>query len=95
MVLSAASLTGCAVYGRCGLHGCPGDAEITTQVRALFNQHPALEPPNLLQVQTLDHVVYLYGMVDTGMESDLAVSIASAVPGVRQVQNSIVVCCGR
>jgi len=44
---------------KCGLRGCSGDAHITSDVRALFNQHSVLEPPNLIDVHTLDHVVYL------------------------------------
>ena len=88
LVLTGA-LPGCAVYGKCGFHGCPGDAQITAEVRALFNQHPVLEPPNLINVQTLNHVVYLYGLVDTDLESEIAESVARRAPGVAKVVNSI------
>ena len=88
LVLTGA-LSGCAVYGKCGFHGCPGDAQITAEVRALFNQHPVLEPPNLINVQTLNHVVYLYGLVDTDLESEIAESVARRAPGVAKVVNSI------
>ncbi len=74
---------------KCGFDGCPGDAEITANVRALFSQHPVLEPPNLLNVQTLDHVVYLYGLVDTDFEREIAESVALQAPGVASVVNSI------
>jgi osmotically-inducible protein OsmY len=88
LVLTGA-LSGCAVYGKCGFAGCPGDAKITAEVRALFNQYPVLEPPNLINVQTLDHVVYLYGLVDTDLESEIAESVARQAPGVAKVVNSI------
>ena len=89
ILLGGASLDGCAVYRKCGFAGCPGDAKITAGVKALFKQHPALEPPNLLTVQTLDHVVYLYGIVDTDLERQIAESVALQAPGVAQVVNSI------
>jgi osmotically-inducible protein OsmY len=92
-VISAAilggSLHGCAVYRKCGFTGCPGDAKITAEVSALFSRYPALEPPNLLYVQTLDHVVYLTGQVNTDTERDLAKAVALQAAGVRQVINSI------
>jgi osmotically-inducible protein OsmY len=68
---------------------CPGDAKITADVRALFQQHPILEPPNLLTVQTLDRVVYLYGLVDTDYEREIAELVALQAPGVAKVVNSI------
>jgi osmotically-inducible protein OsmY len=74
---------------KCGFEGCPGDEEITANVRALFNRHPVLEPPNLLDVQTLDHVVYLYGLVDTDFKREIAESVARQAPGVASVVNSI------
>jgi osmotically-inducible protein OsmY len=86
---------GCAAYRKCGLDGCPGDAQITAQVRALFDQHSVLEPPNLLTVRTLDHVVYLYGVVDTDLERELAESVALQATGVTKVVNSIGLSGGR
>jgi osmotically-inducible protein OsmY len=88
-VILAAGLCGCAAYRKCGSGGCPGDAEITAQVQALFKQHAELEPPNLLDVQTVDHVVYLYGLVDTDYERQMAESVALQASGVRKVVNSI------
>jgi osmotically-inducible protein OsmY len=94
LVLTGA-LPGCATYTKCGFGGCPGDADITAQVHALFDQYPALEPPNLLQVQTLDHVVYLTGVVDTDLERQMAESVAHEAKGVRKVINSIGLSGGR
>jgi osmotically-inducible protein OsmY len=73
------------------LPGCAslGDAGITSQVHARLDLHPALEPPNLIRVQTLDGVVYLYGLVDTAFERELAEAIARETPGVARVVNSI------
>jgi osmotically-inducible protein OsmY len=91
-------LAGCAAsaaYAKCGLRGCAGDAAITAAVKSLFGQHPALEPPNLLSVQTLDRVVYLGGIVDTDFERQMADSVASAAPGVVSVVNSIGLANGR
>jgi osmotically-inducible protein OsmY len=85
----AGSLGGCAVYRKCGFSGCPGDAKITTDVKALLEQYPELEPPNIVYVQTLDHVVYLTGQVNTDPERILAKSVALQVAGVTRVINSI------
>jgi osmotically-inducible protein OsmY len=89
------ALPGCAAYKKCGFGGCPGDAEITAEVRALFDQHPVLEPPNLLEVQTLDHVVYLNGLVDTDSQRQMAESVALEAKGVAKVVNSIGLSGGR
>lgn len=85
----AGVLSGCATYRTCGFGGCPGDATITADIQSLFAQHSTLEPPTLIDVQTLDHVVYLYGLVDTDVERQLAESVALEAPGVARVVNSI------
>jgi osmotically-inducible protein OsmY len=93
-----ALLPGCALYDgyeKCGFAGCSDDQRITRDVRALLNQHPALEPPNLIQVQTLDHVVYLNGLVDTDLERQMAESVAIEAQGVARVINSIGLSNGR
>jgi osmotically-inducible protein OsmY len=90
-----ACVSGCATYRKCGFDGCPGDAEISAKVRTLFEQHPELEPPNLLDVQTLDRVVYLYGVVDTDFQRLMAESVALQAPGVTRVVNSIGISGGR
>ena len=89
------ALAGCAVYKKCGVSGCPGDAEITAQVQALFVKHPELEPPNILEVQTLNRVVYLTGVVDTDYERQIAEVVAREAPGVTNVINSIGLSGGR
>jgi osmotically-inducible protein OsmY len=91
------AVSGCAVYDtykNCGFQGCPGDAKITADVRSQFQQSSFLEP-NAIRVQTLNHVVYLGGVVVSGLEIDAAESIARNVPDVADVVNSIVVAASR
>jgi osmotically-inducible protein OsmY len=88
-VILAGNLCACAVYRKCGFSGCPDDARISADVRALFKQYPELAPPNLVYVQTLDRVVYLTGQVNTDPECALARSVAIQVAGVTRVVNSI------
>jgi hypothetical protein len=86
------ALSGCALYDtyeKCGFRGCPGDAKITADVVLQLNRCYFIEP-NVISVQTLDHVVYLNGLVRSGLEIDAAESIAGQVPGVARVVNSIV-----
>jgi osmotically-inducible protein OsmY len=83
------ALGACAPYEKCGFAGCPGDAQITADVRALFDRHPELGPSALLSVQTLDGVVYLNGVVDTDLVREEAQSIASQAHGVKKVVNSL------
>jgi len=54
-----------------------------------MTQYPSLEAPNSVRVETFDHVVYLYGQVNTDLERAMADSVALAVPGVTRVINSI------
>ena len=85
----ACCLAGCATYRQCGFAGCTGDAGITSQVQSRLALHAALQPPNLITVQTFQRVVYLYGVVDTALERELAGSVALDTPGVSKVVNSI------
>src|ERR1700733_3731879 len=87
------ALSGCALYDtyeKCGFRGCPGDAKITADVVLQLNRCSYLEP-NVISVQTIDHVVYLTGVVRSGLEIGTAESIAGKVPGVARVVNSIAV----
>jgi osmotically-inducible protein OsmY len=93
-ILSLAdALSGCALYNNyenCGFGGCPGDAKITADVLLQFNRCSFLEP-NVIRVQSMDQVVYLNGVVSSGLEIGTAESIARQVPDVARVVNSIVV----
>jgi osmotically-inducible protein OsmY len=84
------ALSACATFEKCGLAGCPGDAQITAAVTALLDQHPgAAGSPGAVSVQTLDGVVYLYGVVDTDLMREQAEEIALQAPHVKKVVNSI------
>jgi osmotically-inducible protein OsmY len=85
----ACALAACAPFEKCGFAGCPGDAQVTADVRALFVRHPELGPSGLLSVQTLDGVVYLYGVVNTDLVREQAESIALQARGVKKVVNSL------
>jgi BON domain len=90
-LILAGALAGCATYEKCGLDGCAGDAKVTSNVRTLLDQHPELGPAGAVEIQTLDHVVYLNGFVATGLERDYAESLAQTAPGVTRVVSSIAV----
>jgi osmotically-inducible protein OsmY len=85
----AGLLSGCAAYAKCGVSGCEGDKEITAAVEKVIGLYPALLPPNTVRVQTIDHVVYLYGQVNTEVERSTAEEAALSVSGVKRVVNSI------
>jgi len=85
--LAACSLV--VAFRECGARGCPGDAAITAAVQKQFQQHASIEPPNLISVQTIDQVVYLYGLLETEEQRDLATEVAGRVPGVKRVVNAI------
>ncbi len=90
--VAAPMLGGCAAvaaYRQCGLSGCAGDTAIRADVRELFRQHPAIEAPNLIDIQVIDRVVYLYGVVSTDLQRQLADSLAHQAQGVTRVVNAI------
>jgi len=86
-ICMATVLTGCAAFGKCGLGECPADAKITVEVRTRLAKNPALDAPNLIDVQTLHGLVYLRGLVSTPYQIAEAGSIAKGTPGVTAVQN--------
>lgn len=91
VVLAAATAgTGCATYQKCGFSGCAGDASITASIEARLRENRAIEEWGI-RVQTLDHVVYLYGLVDTNLERSIIESTALEQPGVVRVVNSIAI----
>jgi osmotically-inducible protein OsmY len=88
-IVALSGLVECAAVGTCGPGECQGDADISSAVEARLSRNPALQPPNLLRVQTHNHIVYLYGLVDTPLERNMAESAALDTPGVVRVVNSI------
>jgi osmotically-inducible protein OsmY len=91
ILLLSGVLLGCAAERKCGSGGCPGDAEITADVQKRLNRHPDLEGVNSINVQTLDHVVYLSGEVSAGLMRETAEEIAKKTPGVTRVEDTIAV----
>jgi osmotically-inducible protein OsmY len=89
VAVAAGLLSGCAALAKCGVSGCEGDKEITAAVDKVISLYPALLPPNTVRVQTIDHVVYLYGQVNTEVERSTAEEAALSVSGVKRVVNSI------
>jgi osmotically-inducible protein OsmY len=87
-----AGLSGCAeyhAYEKCGSGSCSGDANITANVKPSFAQHGELQGPDQLYVNTVDHVVYLGGTVETGLHRATADSLARETPGVTRVVDNI------
>jgi osmotically-inducible protein OsmY len=50
-----------------------------------------LGAPDSIQVQTIDHIVYLHGMVSEGLQGREAEAIAQQTPGVARVVNLLAV----
>jgi osmotically-inducible protein OsmY len=90
-LLLSSALSGCAAERKCGWGGCPGDARITADVQTRLSRHPDLEGVSSINVQTLDHVVYLSGEVSSGLMRETAEAIARKAPGVTRVEDSIAV----
>jgi osmotically-inducible protein OsmY len=87
-----ASLPACALVDtaqKCGIKGCFGDADVTAHVKAALEEHPAFGWD--VSVQTLNHVVYLHGLVNTDMVRMEIADVVKSVPGVTRVVNSIAV----
>ena len=85
----AAALPGCAVFPQSS--NAAVDQKLTADVEARFGKNAELEAPNLLNVQTINRVVYLNGLVSTGLQSRDAELAANQVQGVDKVVNSIAV----
>jgi osmotically-inducible protein OsmY len=81
------ALPGCATYEKCGVDGCPGDAKITANVQARLALHQ--EIGLLVEVQTLNSVVYLNGEVGEGLQREIAEAVARKTPGVAKVVDNI------
>ena len=89
VLILAGILAGCATNRTCESGDCSDDAKITANIQAQLKQHPELQPPTLINVQTMDHVVYLYGKVSMGGQREEAESVAHETPGVTRVVDSI------
>jgi osmotically-inducible protein OsmY len=92
MIATAALFSaGCAVTsGQSTTGQYIDDATITTQVKTRFAEDKTVAATRI-QVETLKGVVQLSGFAVSEAERQRAAQIASGVPGVKQVRNSIVV----
>jgi osmotically-inducible protein OsmY len=94
VVALAAALSGAActdfLGDNCASPQCSQDASIRSEVVKQINARSSLRFFNL-DVQTHNHAVYLEGLVDTGVDRDLAEQVALAVPGVSRVYNGLVI----
>ena len=86
---AAVVLAGCATDRECLFDGCPGDSDLSKTVQQNINQHTEFGAPDSIRVMTVDHIIYLNGQVDTGLERLNAESVAKQVPGVTKVVNNI------
>ena len=86
-----AALSACADFRPIGTQSRAGDADITADVAARLDQIPDLGPPGSIAVQTVDHVVYLNGIVEVGLDKRIAEATAKEATGVVSVVNNIAV----
>lgn len=85
-------LIGCQqsyLFEKTGLFGA-SDESMTASVQEALMTHAMLEPFRF-HVETAKGRVYLSGYVKTIRQSDTAEAVAMAVPGVRSVENNIIV----
>lgn len=66
------------------------DAAITTQIKSAILAEPGLKVLQIT-VETVDGVVMLGGLVDTQANSDKVKQMASAISGVKSVENRLIV----
>jgi osmotically-inducible protein OsmY len=85
----AGVLAGCADFRQCGSQSCASDTKLAADVETKLNQMPELGPPGSIRVQTINHVVYLDGQVDGGLEKRNAEAVVRRISGVEQVENDI------
>ena len=66
----------------------PTDRQIRAEVIRQIDEKPALRTENI-DVQSFHRNVYLYGAVDSRMDSEEAEAIARSAPGVVKVYNGL------
>ena len=89
VVVLSSAISGCATIGACSSKNCSDDAQISTDVQTLIDNHPDLGPPNSIRAESVNHVVYLTGQASTDLEKFIAQSVASHAPRVVSVVNTI------
>jgi len=86
--LTLPSLIGCAARHKCEANACADDAAITAKIQAALYANAAIATWDI-QVQTINHTVYLYGLVDTNVQRAFIDETAHKTEGVEKVVNSI------
>lgn len=87
-LILAAALGGCAEL-KCSPENCAADAAITAEVRQALSQHPEFGAPYEMRVQTINHVVYLSGEVNSDLERQTAEALVRQIANVADVVNSL------
>ncbi|WP_133128413.1 BON domain-containing protein [Legionella nagasakiensis] len=91
IAIAFACLVGCQSYlGEGMLHMQPNDSSITASVNEALANNQELAPFRF-HVETANGLVYLSGYVKTIRQSDTAEELAKKVPGVKSVENNIIV----
>jgi hyperosmotically inducible periplasmic protein len=90
MLVFVASAGGCMQEPAkpCTGANCVSDGEITANIKAEIGRHAELSDWTI-DVQTINGVVYLHGLVDTGPQRQIVESIARETRGVTAVENGI------
>ncbi|HZX89264.1 MAG TPA: BON domain-containing protein [Rudaea sp.] len=86
-LLTLLSLAGCASQ-KCTPANCADDAAITARIEAALRANAAIASWDI-RVQTINHTVYLYGIVDTNVQRSFIEETAHEAAGVEKVVNSI------
>jgi len=87
-LLTLVSLSGCAAHHKCDANACADDKAITAKIEAALYANAAIATWDI-QVQTINHTVYLYGLVDTNVQRAFIEETAHKTEGVEKVVNSI------
>ena len=87
-LLTLVSLSGCAAHHKCDANACADDKAITARIEAALYANKAIATWDI-QVQTINHTVYLYGLVDTNVQRAFIEETAHKTEGVEKVVNSI------
>jgi osmotically-inducible protein OsmY len=91
IAVMAAFGAGCSVTsGQSSVGEYVDDATITARVKSRFAEDKTVAATRI-QVETLKGVVQLSGFATSETEKQRAAQLAAAVPGVKQVQNAVVV----
>jgi osmotically-inducible protein OsmY len=88
-IFLAVGLSGCVGFGRCSPENCASDKTTLAELNQTLASHRELGAPAAIHTQVINGVAYLTGIVDTDLEVRRAESIASQVPGIKDVVNSL------